>query len=497
MGVAKAPVAMVFGWVCAAAMSVVGVARGDAFDAARDEIQQVMVAQNVPSVVVAVARNGRIVWEQGFGWSDVARRVPADEHTLYSLASISKPITATALMVLVERGAIDLDRPLNDYLGAQKLSSPVFDVRQATVRRVANHTSGLPPHHQYFYDDERAPRPTMDESIRRYGTIVLEPGENYVYSNFGYGLLEYAIERVSGKSYAQFMADELFTPLGLRQAVVNPKPAEGLRVALRYGAGVNRSAVPFYDFDHRGASAVFMSAHDLARFAMFHLDGQIAGQRRQVLTATILAGMRDHPVKMDSEGEASYGLGWIVKKAHGLEQVGHSGSMGGVRTQLSMYPASKTVVVILTNASGVDISSIERAIVHAVLPETVLNDRKFTLPATLIGDWRGAIETYTGKTPVELQVQTDGSVLARVGREPLRIIDHVQWENEGLLYLGNLAGDVGTPDARRYPYTLNFSLKLRGVQTLNGSVSAVSRKLPDRNGNALSYWVSLSKIPAR
>lgn len=477
---------------CAFLVSAASAAHADTFDAARVQIREAMVGQNIPSISVAVAQNGKILWEEGFGYADIAKRTPADAHTLYSLASISKPITATGLMILVERGAIDLDRPMNDYLGAQKLTSPAFDVKQATVRRVANHTSGLPLHYQFFYDDEKVPRPTMDESIRRYGTIVREPGENYLYSNFGYGLLEYAIERASGKSYAQFMREELFDPLGLTESVAD-RPAKNQRVAQRYGDGANRSVVPFYDFDHRGASAVYMSAHDLVRFGMFHLDGKLAGQKRQVLQPKTLASMLEQAASSDPEGKGSYGIGWGIRTLHGLQHFGHNGGMAGVRTQLSLYPASKTVVVILTNASGANIQSIDDAIVHAVLPETMRNDRPTPLPSTLTGHWTGTIQTYKGTTPVELQIKADGAVLARVGNRPFQVVDEANMGKDGLLQLSNVEGEIGTADAARYPYSLMFTLKPRGADVLNGSVTAMSRELPDRAGNALSYWVALSK----
>ena len=115
------------------------------FSSVRDEIRRALVAWDQPSMAVAVARGGEVVWEEGFGWADRERRVPATEHTMYSLASISKPITATGLMILVERGFVDLDAPANDYLGPAKIDGRVWDATRATVRRVASHTAGLPP----------------------------------------------------------------------------------------------------------------------------------------------------------------------------------------------------------------------------------------------------------------------------------------------------------------------------------------------------------------
>src|SRR5947199_6153899 len=159
------------------------------FGAIRDLICARLVEQVLPSLAVAVARDGEILWEEGFGWADRENRIPATEHTLYSLASISKPITATGLMVLKERGKLDLDRPIDDYLGDARLNARVGNAKKATVRRIANHTSGLPLHYHFFYEDEPYRRPPMDETIRRYANLVTAPGERYYYSNLGYGLL--------------------------------------------------------------------------------------------------------------------------------------------------------------------------------------------------------------------------------------------------------------------------------------------------------------------
>src|SRR5437899_5938684 len=95
------------------------------FDQTAESIRRQLVDSGAPSIAVAVARDGKIIWEQGFGWADRARRVPADEHTPYSMASISKPFTATGLMTVAQAGKVNLDSPVNDYLGAAKLRAHV------------------------------------------------------------------------------------------------------------------------------------------------------------------------------------------------------------------------------------------------------------------------------------------------------------------------------------------------------------------------------------
>lgn len=468
-------------------------AQADQFDSARVRIRNVMTAHHIPSVTVAVAYQGKIVWEEGFGWADIGKRIPATPHMQYALASISKPITATALMVLVERGAIDLDRPIDDYLGPHKITARIGQASDATVRRVASHTSGLPLHARFFYEDEAGKAPPMDETIRRYAVLVTPPGEAFVYSNLGYGLLERAIEHASGKAYADFVRDELFVPLGLNEAAANLAPDVGKRMATPYWGD---HVVPWNDSDHQGSGAAFMSAHDLVRFGMFHLHGRIEGQKRSVVQQSTLTSM--HDVTMLNDGSsAGYGIGWFVGEQHGLRYFGHNGGRAGVATVLAIYPDEQAIIVVLGNGisrTGA-VHFLEGDIMHALLPETIRKDHGFKPQPELVGRWQGSARTYSGDIPVELDFKENGSVFARIGSNPLQEVIKVKLEAKtSMLELNDLIGEFGTPDAARHPGPLQLSLKLRGAKTLNGAISSNSLEtLSDRMGSAVSYWVELSK----
>ncbi|HMF18023.1 MAG TPA: serine hydrolase domain-containing protein, partial [Gemmataceae bacterium] len=129
----------VIGWLLpvlglAAANVFIGQARADQFDPVRELIRQKLKQKEAPSVAVAVAHNGKILWEEGFGWADKEHQHAATPCTPYLLGSVSKPITAAAVLVLRERGLVDLDRPINDYLDQAKLRAAIGDVSGATVR---------------------------------------------------------------------------------------------------------------------------------------------------------------------------------------------------------------------------------------------------------------------------------------------------------------------------------------------------------------------------
>jgi len=464
------------------------------FERSRAQIRYVMGFQHIPSVTVAVAHKGQIVWEESFGWADVGKRIPATPHTPYAIASTTKPITATAVMILAQRGAIDLDKPIDDYLGVQKLTARAGSAKDATVRRVASHTAGLPLHGRYFYADESTSAPTMDETIRRYGTLVAAPGEAFVYSNLDYGLLEHAIERVSGKSYADFLRDEIFAPVGLSTGAVNPRPEADHPVATRYW--LDRTQLPFYDFDQLGGGAVVMSAHDLVRFGLLHLYGHVDGQKKAVLPQSALASMRE-PVLLNDGSPAGYGFGWFVGEQHGLRWFGHNGGMAGVVSVLSIYPDAETIVVVLANGVTVTgaVHFLERDILHDLLPDTIRADHGFKPQAELVGEWKGQVQTYRGEMPVELQFKENGSVFARVGATPWQEVVSVKLDSKtSLLRLEDLIGTIDTPDAARHAGRLQFSLKLRDADTLNGALASnAMERLPDRMGDAVSYWVELHK----
>jgi len=474
--------------------------QGDAFDDIRKLIRLQLIEKVVPSIAVAVAKDGVILWEEGFGWADRENRVPANEHTMYSLASISKPITATGLMILKEQGKLDLDKPIDEYLGKVKLKAWVGESHEATVRRVANHSSGLPLHFQFFYDDEPYSVPPMDETIRRYGNIVTAPGEKYQYSNLGYGILDYITSRISGKSYSDFMREEVFLPLGLTRTSVHIGRGHERHHAIRYGN--DGLPIPFYDFDHRGASAVYSSAHDLVRFGMFHLKGHLQDQKA-ILSDDAIEEMQRPTVNV--ENDAGYGIGWRISKEADYSIVSHSGEMGGVSTRLILVPSESLAVVVLCNAAQQDLTRlIFEEILSVFLPgygsyrsrvkaeeesKEKKEHAKFKPSPELIGEWSGVVHTYKDAIPFSLSIKDSGDVHAKLGEQLITLLNDSSFD-DGYLK-GRFSSDIGTEDANRLPYLLHVELKLRD-KVLNGSVTAIS--LPGKRvGNALSHWGQIAR----
>ena len=468
------------------------------FAAIRQYIREQLDKDALPSLAVAVAKDGRIVWEEGFGRADREKRLPANEHTPYSLASLSKPITTTGLMVLVSQGKIDLDKPANDYLGSARLVARVGNATEATVRRVADHTAGLPLHYQFFYGDEPWRRPSMDETLLRYGNLINAPGERYEYSNLGYGVLDYVIERVSGQSYAEFMRREVFLPLGLTRTAVDIPTAVAPYAATRYGR--DGLPIPLYDFDHPGGSAVYSSAHDLVRFGMFHLKNRLTGARPILDDAAIDEMHRPTGGVKDGNG---YGIGFDNRERHGYRVVSHTGGMGGVSTAMWLVPEANLAIVALANASTGLPHQVADRIAAELLANWKLPDPQekrerpklapFETPADLAGQWSGSLHTHQGEVPITLAFRPDGQVHARLAEQMVALVNDPRFSDGR--FRGRFIGRIGTEDTERFDYVVALNLTLRG-SVLNGAATATGGNTGHRDPrvrNALSHWVTLTK----
>ncbi len=484
--------------------------RPSRFDPPAQAIRDTLIQQSLPSLAVAAAQHGELLWEEGFGWADREAMIPATAHSMYSLASISKPVTATALMVLQERGVVDLDRPINEYLGDAPVHARVGDAADATVRRIASHTAGLALHYHFFYEDEPYRRPPMEETIRRYGNLVTVPGERYRYSNLGYGILDHVISRLSGQSYADFLREEVFLPLGMTHSSLGIGPGLEAFEAKRYGE--DDLAYPRYDFDHPGGSAVYASAHDLVRFGMFHLSAHLPDQR-QILSDASIQSMQQPVVGENDE----YGLGWgITADEFGYRTVHHTGGMGGVGTVLYLLPSEGIAIAVLCNSSKNTAKALGRTlgdIFSVLLPpfgERWMERRTqresgaaeaelkppFQPPSALLGEWRGMVHTYSEQRPFTLLFKESGDVHARLGDDLTMLVNDVSLQDGWLT--GVMAGDIGTPDASRRQHNLHLDLRLRG-EVVNGALVAITSDHQDGGapgkhvGDALASWVELHR----
>jgi CubicO group peptidase (beta-lactamase class C family) len=428
-----------------------------------------------PSVSVAVAMDGRIAFADAAGLADRTRRVAATPATAYSVASVSKPITATAVMRLVERGVIGLDEPANRYLGAARLRGWEGDADAVTVRHLLSHTAGLPEHLDFHYADERQRPPPMATTLARYGVVAFEPGSLHQYANLGYGALAAIVARQSRRPFGEAVQREVFAPLGMGRASVRGARAPQA-AALRYDAR-GRAIADYRLFEVDGASAVHASASDLARFGLLHLGAATPGAPRLLSDATI-ALMQQRATPPDG---AAWGLGWELGEERGVPVVQHSGGMPGVRARLTLVPTRRAVIVVLVNGEAWPEALYERLLSIVGLPDPAPPSRASGSAATaakpevsqaFAGEWRGSLRTYAGTVPFTFELRADGSAMAALGGGAPAPVEELT-ARDGFLY-GFVAGTVPTADARRRPgkvwMQLRSSTDLGGAPALVGVI---------------------------
>jgi CubicO group peptidase (beta-lactamase class C family) len=470
------------------------------FAAVRTLIQQGMVQESVPGLSVAVVRRGEILWEEGFGWADREHRVPADEHTPFFLASVSKTITATALMILQERKRLDLDHPVNEYIGPAKVSSPLWNTDEATIRRIATHTAGLTTFDRTIFAGADRPRISFEETVARYGILFWRPGDHFDYSNLGYGILGEAVARASGRPLSDFLRQEVFVPLGMMRTSLDVDPQLEKLTAARYSLEDGRrpravSAAP-------GASVVYGSAHDLALFGLFSLKAHLPTQKRVLSDASIDA-MQSAVVKTGDS--MSYGLGWWSNPdLHGYRSLLAQGGTYDSSAWLELIPSEGIAVVVLVNTGTLLPKKVIDEVLSVLLPQ--YRQRRATTnsgPAqpqavkppspSLAGTWSGTVLTYHGKITFVLWIAKTGEIRARMGTQLTTLVNNAAVTDRDVS--GLLSTDLGIEeDADAGPYDCILELYRRD-DTLYGALTAQQRRSGARQAARLPLWVELTRQP--
>jgi serine beta-lactamase-like protein LACTB, mitochondrial len=305
------------------------------------QVANAVLARGIPGLAVAVAVDGRVVYAEGFGYADLEQRVPAWPSTKFRIGSISKPLTAVALMQLVEQRKIDLDAPVQKYV-------PSFPDKGAkiTPRLLAGHIAGI----RHYEGDEFLSATHYDSvldglKIFANDPLVAPPGTKYSYSTYGFNLLSAVIESASGEPFLDYMQRHVFDILGLPHTTADQNRlliAERSRFYARQKDGTFENA-PYVDNSYKWAGGGFLSTpEDLVRFGSALL-------RPGFLTADSLKLLFTSQKVSDGK-ETGYGMGWSIRKSESGQRIyDHAGGSVGGTCELIIYPDSHVVVALLTN----------------------------------------------------------------------------------------------------------------------------------------------------
>jgi CubicO group peptidase (beta-lactamase class C family) len=329
------------------------------FGAVETYVKGEMDRQHIPGLALLVAREGKIVRAQGFGFANLEHRVVVKPETIFQSGSVGKQFTATAIMMLVEEGKLGLDDSITKYIPeAPESWKPV------TVRHLLSHTGGFtdyPKDFDFRKDYNEAEQLKFVAAI----PLAFPPGTKWRYSNLGYLTLGILIHRVTGKFYGDVLEERIFQPLGMQtarimsEADIIPNRAAGYRLVK--GQLKNQDWVsPTLNTTADGS--LYFSILDLAKWdAALYTD--------KLLKRSSLEQMWT-PVKLNDgqPNSGHYGFGWEITNPNGHRLIGHQGSWQGFETQISRYVDDKLTVVVLTNLGEARPGKIAQGVADIYLP---------------------------------------------------------------------------------------------------------------------------------
>lgn len=326
----------------------------DAVDQARPVTRAVVVDRNLPGLSLAVGMDDKIVWAEGFGWADIAERRPVTPQTSFRVGSVAQPMTATAVGLLLERGLVDLDAPVRDYVpGFPEKEWPV------TTRQLMGHVAGVrdPPFdEERLYMRDHCESPFEGLALFARDPLLFAPGTRYQHSTYGWTLVGAVVEAAAGRPFIDFMQEEVFDPSDMPDTVVDDvfRPA-ATRTSFYWPFAAGNPGYGVEDANDadtsclQGAGALLSTPSDLVRFGLAILAGRLLG-------AETLAMLRT-PLDLQSGESTGNGLGWFVRSVPLGQEVetttifGYSGTSVGGFTAFLTVPEHGIVVAVTTNVS--------------------------------------------------------------------------------------------------------------------------------------------------
>jgi serine beta-lactamase-like protein LACTB, mitochondrial len=328
-------------------------------------VSKFMASTHSPGLSIAIVEHGEYEWAQGFGFADLENNVPASEHTLFRLASLSKSLTATATMQLFERSRLDLDAPVQKYC-------PSFPEKPwpISTRQALGHLGGIRHYKPDSRDNlESSNTKHFDDPIQaglnffKDDPLVAQPGTSFHYSTQGYTVVGCVIEGASGAKYVDFMRQNIFIPAAMEQTQADDRLAiipYRTRFYQKKDSGAVRNAA-FLDSSYKIPGGGWLSsAEDMARFEVAILNDKLIRRATRDLMWT--------PLKPSDGSSNTYALGWGWGKhdPHEVAGVGHTGGQQGTSTAIVIAPEERAGVVVLINMEDQDAGNLAREILNII-----------------------------------------------------------------------------------------------------------------------------------
>lgn len=343
-------------------------------------VQDSVTSQHFMGTVL-VARDGSTILDKGYGSADLEWNIPNTPDTRFRNGSITKQFTAAGILLLEERGKLKVDDPISKYLPDAPAAW-----KNITFFHLLTHTSGIPSFTSFPNYEELQGRPvTPEQLVARFRDKPLDfqPGEKWKYSNSGYALLGYLLEKISGQKYCDFFEQNIFTPLAMhdtgcdRNSTILPRRASGYTPGphgLENATYIDMT-VPF------SAGELYSTTGDLLRWQQGLFGGKIVSPASRK--------------KMTTPFKENYGFGLEIQTIQGHERISHGGGINGFNTFEAWYPQEKLSIIVLSNVNGnapEEISGRLASVVHGE-PVVLSSERKeISVPVSTLARYVGVYQ---------------------------------------------------------------------------------------------------------
>lgn len=302
-------------------------------------IFRILQIGTMPGASVLVSQNGDIIYQKGFGYADIEKKIPVTPDTKFKIGSISKQFTSVAILKLLEEGKIKIEDKLSKYI-------PDFSRgNEVTIYQLLTHTSGI--HSYEFQRNFEMTKPitpkALLDSIKKF-PYDFNPGERYQYNNSGYFILGYIVAQLSGKTLSEYLNETFFKPLGMNNTGIYETNKVLNKEAQGYS--MNGETVKKADFQEMswalGVGSIYSTTKDLYKWNEAIFNGK-------VLSGSTLKAAFTQAV-LNSGGKVDYGFGWFLSINRGLKFIQHSGVSNGFFSYLEHQPENKLTVCVLCNS---------------------------------------------------------------------------------------------------------------------------------------------------
>ncbi len=368
-----------------------------------DEYMSAAVRVDGFSGSILVARDGQPVVSKGYGMANVELDVPNSPQTVFRLGSVTKQFTAMAIMLLQERGKLSVNDPICKHLtDCPAAWQPI------TVKNLLTHTAGVPNYTGFPDFAKTAVLPTTNAAMiaqLRDKPLEFAPGEKFAYSNSGYYLLGAIIERASGKSYADFLQENIFTPLGMKQTGYDSP----LRIIKNRAAGYARQGGEIVNAAYMDMTIPYAAG------AIYSTTGDLLLWDQALYTEKLVS--RKTLDEIFTAFKSNYGYGWSIGKKFDRQEISHGGGIYGFATEIARFPADKVTVVVLSNVEGAPAGRIAgdlAAIVFGAAYEIPKERKEIAVDQKVLEKYVGQYELAAPKIVISFTLE-NGKLFGQVG----------------------------------------------------------------------------------